>query len=388
MKAEDKKQFQGRRSSQKLSELVLHPDLQSRAGGLDPDHADDLATALRNKKRLPPVRIRTVSGMGHVITDGFHTVEAHRLVGRTQVTCVAHPGTWEDAVLDAASANQQHLGLKRTNADKRRAVQMVLLVVPQWANNRIAGHVGVSDKTVAEERDRLESTSEIPKLSEREGADGRTRGPHREPKPAPDTPHNSVGGIQSDDWRDFPLVEFLEADDRVWKVLHSSRIWTAGHLDKYLAENDTSALTASDVAALRSQIRKLSDPQPQVHASVAVEPPHPFAELKALATRFSRAVTTAMKGEGEAAKRLHDYLSCNGLVDHPAGEVIDPSRIENDGREESALSLIALRGIRKLIALAGQTGRRKTESEIKAIYDAASGGWVPPAVLRRRRMKK
>lgn len=218
------------------------------------------------------------------------------------------PGTWEDAVLDAASANQQHLGLKRTNADKRRAVRMVLLVAPQWADNRVSKHVGVSDKTVAEERGRLESTSEIPKLNAREGADGRTRGARAEPKHEHDaSAPDPAGDVQSDGWRDFPLVEFLEADDRVWNLINSWSIWTAGDLNNRLTNRDFSGLTATDVAALQSQILKLSDPKLPPHPSAANEPPHPFAEVMELITRLSGALNEGderRRGIGEAASRL------------------------------------------------------------------------------------
>ena len=334
-----KKPKHGRRCSLKLDLLVLDPTLQSRAGGLDPDHVEDLAEAVRNQQRLPRVRVRKVPEQGHLVVDGFHTVEAYRIVGRTHVPCIISPGVWGDAVLDAASANQQHLGLKRTNADKRHAVHMALLVVPHWSDNRVAGHVGVSDKTVAEERSRLESTSEIPKLTAREGIDGKTRSQSQD---APKTPARTPSGI-----------------------------------GRGVEDKDSSLFTDVDEG-----IAKQTDPnQP-------AEPPHPFAEIMALVTRLSGMLTTAMKGDGEEAKRLHDYLSWAHLVEHSAGEVIDPSRIEDDGREESTLAFIPLRGARKLIDLAGQPGRKRTQSEIEMIYDKASGGWLPPIALRRRSMKK
>lgn len=333
-----KKPKHGRRRSLKLNLLVLDASLQSRAGGLDADHAEDLAEALRNQERLPRVRVRKVPDQGHLVVDGFHTVEAYRIVGRTHVPCIISPGIWDDAVLDAASANQQHLGLKRTNADKRHAVHMALLVVPHWSDNRVAGHVGVSDKTVAEERSRLESTSEIPKLTAREGMDGKTRSHNQD---APKTPARA-----------------------------SSETVYGGE------DEGSSQSTAADEGIAN-----------QTHHNPPAEPPHPFAEIMALVTRLSGMVTTAMKGDGEEAKRLHDYFSWAGLVDHGSGEVIDPSQVEGDGREGSTLSFNALRGTRILIALAGQPGRKLSEREIKAIYDKASGGWLPPIALRRRGMK-
>jgi hypothetical protein len=46
---------------------------------------------------------------------------------------------------------------------------------PNWSNNRIAGGLGVDDKTVAAVRAGLEATSEVPKLEKLVGADGKER---------------------------------------------------------------------------------------------------------------------------------------------------------------------------------------------------------------------
>lgn len=373
----------GRRVSLDRSLLILDPALQSRAGGLDADHAADLAGAVRGGQRLPPVQVRSIPGRGYVVTDGFHTVEAHRLAGRPRVTCAVRPGSWEDAVLEAAAANQQHLGLKRTNADKRRAARMALVAVPHWSDNRIAGHVGVTDKTVAEVRTQLEATSEIPKLDAREGADGKTRGArHNKPEEAVTGAAEQASGVQADDWRWMPLIEFLEVLDHVWEALQTAGVTTAGQAHERLANGDTFGLLPGDVADLRRQVERLERPD-EPPARPAPAPPHPFAELMGAITRTAGMVTTAMKGESETARRLHDYLSYAGLVDHPAGEVL--STAGDDGRVGSALSFLPLRGVRKLIDMAGEAGRKKSEREIKALYEQVSGGWVPPAVLRRRR---
>ncbi|MCL2000844.1 MAG: hypothetical protein FWG74_05375, partial [Planctomycetes bacterium] len=62
-------------------------------------------------------------------------------------------GTFRDALLFAAGANAGH-GLRRTNADKRRAVEM-LLGEPEcvgWSNEQIARHCRVGPHLVAEIR--------------------------------------------------------------------------------------------------------------------------------------------------------------------------------------------------------------------------------------------
>lgn len=167
----------------RITELVIDERLQMRVIGIDDEHADEIAEAVRRKVRLPRIKVRRVDGIGDILTDGHHTVEGHRRAGMRVIPVVLKTGTFEDAVADAAEANRSHLALKRTNADKRRAVSTMLRTFPHWSNLKIAKHVGVSDKTVGEERDRMESTSEIPMLKVREGLDGRVRGPRRETPP-------------------------------------------------------------------------------------------------------------------------------------------------------------------------------------------------------------
>ncbi len=134
-----------------INEIVIDPDLQMRADGLNEDHVEDLCESLRNKVVLPRVRLRLVNGK-YFLTDGFHTLEAHKREGKTKISAEVRPGTWEDAVQDAAAANQHHHGLKRTNADKRRAAERMLLLFGDWSARKIADHVGVSQPFVSKLR--------------------------------------------------------------------------------------------------------------------------------------------------------------------------------------------------------------------------------------------
>src|SRR5690606_36151023 len=72
-----------------------------------------------------------------------------------------------------------------TSEQKRKWVEWFLRRHPERADNRIAGEVGVDDKTVAAVRAELEATSEIPKLDYRVGKDGKVR---QLPKPKPTPP--------------------------------------------------------------------------------------------------------------------------------------------------------------------------------------------------------
>ena len=72
-----------------------------------------------------------------------------------------------DAQWASLAANKDH-GLRRSQADKRRAIRRALKQrEEEKPNTKIAEHVGCDDKTVAKYRRELESSSEFPKMKER-----------------------------------------------------------------------------------------------------------------------------------------------------------------------------------------------------------------------------
>lgn len=135
----------------KIEDIILHRDLQA-PDRRDPEHIEDMREAIRRKEKLPRIRVMQVEGAGHFLTDGHHTLEAHKLEEKTLIEAEVFTGTWEDALEAAATANQKHLGLKRTHATKEWATKLALLVHADWTDSRLAKLVGVSDKTVAKMR--------------------------------------------------------------------------------------------------------------------------------------------------------------------------------------------------------------------------------------------
>lgn len=165
-----------------IEDIILHPELQSRASGTVTEHLEDLTQVLRKKAgKLPRVQVYKIPDPEnegkylYFATDGHHTTMSHRLAGKTQVPVVIYTGTWEDAVLAAAKANNTafHQALKRTNADKKRAVEMVLKVDPRMGAQRVADHVGVSDQFVRNVREELEAAGAVPTVDSTEAKDGR-----------------------------------------------------------------------------------------------------------------------------------------------------------------------------------------------------------------------
>jgi hypothetical protein len=200
----------------KITDLVIDPRLQMRAKGLNEEHVNDLVEAIKQGKELPKVQVRRIKDRGDFVTDGFHTLEAHGVAGFTKVAVDIKHGSWEDAVLDAALANQEHLGLKRSNKDKRRAVEMLLSVRPNWSGAKIAQELGVSDSLVndvrKEQSNNDELTDSVSSSSSEEkiiGVNGKHYGPKHQ---APRRPRTSDVAMSEDEVQGRTPLESLDGD--------------------------------------------------------------------------------------------------------------------------------------------------------------------------------
>lgn len=117
----------------------------------------DYAEALSNGVEFPPV-IVFHDGKDYWLADGFHRWHAHRHAGIAEIRADLKAGTRRDAVLFAIGANATH-GLQRTNADKRRAVEMLLADTEwaAWSDHEIARRAAVSHAYVGRIRRSLET---------------------------------------------------------------------------------------------------------------------------------------------------------------------------------------------------------------------------------------
>lgn len=144
-----------------LDAIITDDAAQIRVGGTNPETVTEYAEAMQGGAIFPAV-ILFSNGDGFFAADGFHRIAAARKAGLGAIPAEVRQGTLRDAILHAAGANADH-GLRRTNADKRRAVT-TLLTDPEWAgwSDRKIGEVArVDHKTVASIRREL--TGEIPK---------------------------------------------------------------------------------------------------------------------------------------------------------------------------------------------------------------------------------
>jgi len=118
---------------------------------IDTDAVDEYAASLAADVELPPPDC-VFDGSDYWLWDGFHRLHAHRKAGHAMLHVRVTGGTVDDARWLCLAANQTH-GLRRTNADKRRAVELALKRKPELSDRAIADHCGVSAPTVASVRE-------------------------------------------------------------------------------------------------------------------------------------------------------------------------------------------------------------------------------------------
>lgn len=142
-------------------DLIVDDDTaQMRVVGTDPATVNEYAEAMEAGASFPPV-VLFHDGDNYWPGDGFHRIAATRRIDRSTISADVRQGSKRDAILFAAGANADH-GLRRTQADKRNAVE-TLLKDPDWAklsDRKIGEYAKVDHKTVG--RVRRELTGEFP----------------------------------------------------------------------------------------------------------------------------------------------------------------------------------------------------------------------------------
>jgi hypothetical protein len=131
---------------------------------------NDYANDMLDGAVFPPV-ILYDDGTDLWLADGFHRLEAARKINRDTILAEVREGTARDAILHGIGSNAAH-GLRRTQADKRRAVER-LLKDPEWArwsDRKIAKAARVDHKTVGAIRREL--TGEFPTGTAAKGKSG------------------------------------------------------------------------------------------------------------------------------------------------------------------------------------------------------------------------
>jgi len=116
---------------------------------------------MANGDAFPPIVVFS-DGETYWLADGFHRMYAAKKIELVTITADVRQGTRRDAILYSVGANSEH-GVRRTTADKRKAVTMLLedSEWATWADGEIGRRCIVTDRTVANIRKELS-----PKISE------------------------------------------------------------------------------------------------------------------------------------------------------------------------------------------------------------------------------
>ncbi|KQP43933.1 hypothetical protein [Pseudorhodoferax sp. Leaf274] len=120
---------------------------------------DEYADGFLAGAQFPPV-IVYFDGTDRWLADGFHRFFGAKKAGLTQIYENVVPGTRRDAILHSVKANATH-GLKRTSADKRKALNTLLddAEWAAWPDAELARQCSVSRdlvRAVKEERSHAE----------------------------------------------------------------------------------------------------------------------------------------------------------------------------------------------------------------------------------------
>ena len=155
-----------------ISAIRVDGGTQSRAH-LDEPTVARYAEAYQDGDRFPPVDVY-FDGVQAWLADGFHRYAASARAGLPTVECNVRDGSRHDAFVFSLGANGGH-GLPRSNADKRRAVELALA-------DEITSKL--SDRTIAKickVRHPMVAAIRSPEAAARQAAASKAK---REPAPA------------------------------------------------------------------------------------------------------------------------------------------------------------------------------------------------------------
>lgn len=184
----------------KIATIERDTDTQARSE-IRRDVVEEYAQLLEDGVLLPPVTLYGTPEQSW-IGDGWHRILAHEHCGRTTVNAIIHTGGKREAIECAIPSNSDH-GLRRTNADKRRAVLMAMKLWPDESSRFIADKAQVSHVMVKNVRD--ETTGKAVKSS---GKNINSSSPtSQETKNV-----NSPALLTVNTQEDFPEDEFLSQD--------------------------------------------------------------------------------------------------------------------------------------------------------------------------------
>lgn len=135
----------------KLNQISYDRDLMARQH-MNTEIIGEYCEAMKGGEKLPPVTLFH-DGTEYWLADGYHRLAAAKNAKLDEIEVDIRRGSRREAMLYAVGANTTH-GLRRTNADKRKVVLLLLMDKQwhKWSDRKIAKQCAVSHTFVAKLR--------------------------------------------------------------------------------------------------------------------------------------------------------------------------------------------------------------------------------------------
>jgi ParB-like chromosome segregation protein Spo0J len=229
-----------------LADIHIDGGTQSRVK-ISKKVVSEYAEAIQAGTDFPPVVVFN-DDADYWLADGFHRFHAHSKAGKTSIPALVQSGTARDAILYSLSANWTH-GLRRTNADKRKAVQTLLddSEWAGWSSREIAELCGVTHPFVASIRNPRVVTVTTQAAEKSDKAKNDSAAAPEKPIPAQAMPEPAPMSEQSDT-REAVAIS-AEENERV-----SDRLAVAA-MD---ASDEEKSQAKDTIESLRAQVNTLT----------------------------------------------------------------------------------------------------------------------------------
>jgi hypothetical protein len=228
-----------------LEKIIINAGTQSRAK-IDENVVAEYADSMKDGASFPPAVVFH-DGAEYFLADGFHRYFAAKKCGSPGLACDVREGTLRDAILFSFSANGTH-GLRRTAADKRKAVMAMLEDIEwqDWSDREIARQCCVSHPFVAAIRKEIGADKSEKKMNVRGKTTTRIQQPvEKEEKQVPEF---SEEDIEREEMK--AVVDYLKKqNEELQDELTVAQASSTDDIQKEKAE--------SIIKDLRAQIRVL-----------------------------------------------------------------------------------------------------------------------------------
>jgi hypothetical protein len=148
-----------------IADITVDVTAQARAV-MNAEAIEEYAAAMLDGTVFPAIVVFR-DGPTKWLADGFHRLAAAKSAGYIEIEADVREGGLESAIKHGLRANAAH-GLRRTQADRRKAIETAIRIWPDWSDREVARRCSVSPETVHKMR------ASLPITGSEDGSDTRT----------------------------------------------------------------------------------------------------------------------------------------------------------------------------------------------------------------------